>query len=234
MAAFIWDVMPNLISKTRFPGVHESRMGKRRLLLTRNLVPGQTVYTEQLISENNVEYRTWDPRKSKLAAAILKGLNQIGIKEKDFVLYLGAATGTTVSHISDIIGKNGCVFAVDSSPRVVRELVYLAEKRKNIVPILADANQPETYFSRIIQADFMYQDIAQRNQSEIFIKNLAFLKKDAFCILCVKARSIDMAKRPSQVFRQVRAEIEKKLTIVDYRELRPFQKDHCLFVCKKS
>ncbi len=223
-----------MISKTRFSGVFELQNQRQRSVLTLNLAPGQTVYTEQLITENDVEYRTWDPRKSKLAAGIVKGLSQIGLKEGDIVLYLGAATGTTVSHISDIVGADGWVFAVDFSPRVVRELVYLAERRKNIVPVLADANQPEKYFSRIVQADFMYQDIAQRNQAEIFIKNLIFLKKDGFCILCVKARSIDIAKKPDTLFREVRLEIEKFLTIVDYRELWPFQKDHCLFVCKKT
>lgn len=223
-----------MISKTRFNGVFELQNQRQRTILTRNLAPGQTVYTEHLVTENDVEYRTWDTMKSKLAAGIVKGLSQIGLKERDIVLYLGAATGTTVSHISDIVGADGWVFAVDSSPRVVRELVYLAERRKNIVPILADANQPEKYFSRIVQADFMYQDIAQRNQAGIFIKNLVFLKKDGFCILCIKARSIDMAKKPDILFREVRLEIEKFLTIVDYRELWPFQKDHCLFVCKKT
>jgi len=148
------------MKQTKFPGVYEQRKGKHNILLTRNLVPGKVVYTENLVKEGDVEYREWDIRKSKLAAGIIKGLNQIGLKQDDVVLYLGAASGTTVSHVSDIVGKNGFVFALDFAPRVVRELVFVAESRKNIAPILADANQPQTYFHKITQADFLYMDIA--------------------------------------------------------------------------
>ncbi len=218
---------------TKFPGIYEQARGKRSILLTKNLVPGKTVYTENLIKEDNIEYREWDVFKSKLAAAIIKGLNQIGLNPGDVVLYLGAASGTTVSHISDIVDKQGFVFAIDFAPRVVRELVFVAESRKNIAPILADANQPQTYFHKITQADFIYQDIAQKNQAEIFLKNMIYLKKEGFAVLCVKSRSVDITKKPTQVFQDVKKQIEKELTIVDYRLLDPFQRDHCMFVCKK-
>src|SRR4030042_4030225 len=171
------------MKQTKFPGIYEQARGKRSILLTKNLVPGKTVYTENLIKEDNIEYREWDAFKSKLAAAILKGLNQTGLKPGDVVLYLGAASGTTVSHVSDIVGKDGFVFAIDFAPRVVRELVFVAASRKNIAPILADAKQPQTYFHKITQADFLYQDIAQKNQAEIFLKNMIYLKKEGFAVL---------------------------------------------------
>ncbi|MFH1398492.1 MAG: fibrillarin-like rRNA/tRNA 2'-O-methyltransferase, partial [Candidatus Woesearchaeota archaeon] len=206
---------------------------KRTMLLTKNLTPGMAVYTEKLIKEDDSEYREWDPKRSKLAAAILKGLSQLSLRPGNTVLYLGASTGTTVSHVSDIVGKEGFVFAVEFAPRVCRELVFLAEIRKNIAPILADANHPETYFHKVLQADFLYQDIAQKNQAEIFLKNQMLLKNGGFSILCVKSRSIDITKKPRQVFLEVRKQIEQNLTIVDSRFLDPFQKDHCMFVCKK-
>ena len=221
------------MKQTKFQGIYEQRRGNRTTLLTKNLVPGKTVYTENLVKEDNVEYREWDAYKSKLASAIIKGLNQIGLNPGDVVLYLGAASGTTVSHISDIVDKQGFVFAIDFAPRVVRELVFVAESRKNIAPILADANQPQTYFHKITQADFIYQDIAQKNQAEIFLKNMIYLKKAGFAILCVKSRSVDITKKPTQVFQEVKKQIEEELTIVDYRLLDPFQRDHCMFVCKK-
>ena len=204
-----------------------------RGLYTKNLVPGKAVYTESLIQEKGAEYREWDPTKSKLAASILKGSPDVGIRKNDVVLYLGAATGTTVSHVSDIVGSKGLIFAVEMAPRVTRALVFLAEDRKNIAPGLADANKPLSYASRICQADVVYQDIAQRNQSDIFLKNVhLFVKKGWFALLAVKARSVDVAMKPRQIFNDVRKQLEKEMVIVDYRVLEPFQKDHCMFICK--
>lgn len=222
------------VNSTKFPGVYEVRKGRMNILLTQNLVPGRKVYSENLFKEGSIEYREWNPMKSKLASSILKGISQTGLKPGQKVLYLGASTGTTVSHVSDIVGREGFVFAVEFAPRVARELMYVAEDRKNIAPILADANQPESYFHKITQVDFLYQDIAQKNQAEIFLKNMMFLKKDGFGFLCVKSRSVDISKTPAEIFRMVRAQLEKELVVVDYKTIDPFQKDHCIFVCKKK
>lgn len=203
-------------------------------LYTKNLTPGKAVYGENLIMQDDVEYREWDARRSKLAAAILKGIREYGVKERDVVLYLGAATGTTASHISDIVGKNGFVFALDFAPKVVRELVYVCEQRQNIAPLLEDANHPENYMSKITKADIVYQDIAQRNQVEIFLKNTdMFLKSGGYGLVAIKSRSIDVVKRPDKIFEDVKEQLKKRLRIIDYRTLNPFQIDHCFFVCKK-
>jgi len=220
------------MKESRFRGVYEIRKKKR--LFTKSFAPGEKVYEERIVKENDKEYREWDPRRSKLAAAILNGIKQIGFKEGDVVLYLGAATGTTCSHVSDILAKKGFVFALDFAPRVVRELVFLCNERKNIAPILADANKPKEYIDRISEVDYIYQDIAQKNQAEIFLKNCRlFLKKEGFCFIAVKSRSIDVTKKPNVVFREVRDKLEKELTIVDYKKLEPFQRDHAVFLCKK-
>ena len=222
-----------MIAESRLKGVYELR-GKRTRLLTLNICPGKTVYDESLIRKDGKEYRDWNPRKSKLAAAILKGLSQMGIKEGYTVLYLGAASGTTVSHVSDIVRKNGLVFAVEFSLRPVRDLVFLAEERKNIAPIYGDGQNIVSLQQRISMVDCVYQDIAQKHQAEIFLNNCShFLKDDGFGILCVKARSIDVTKKPSLVFKEVRRKLEEKMTIVDMRTLEPFEIDHCLFVVKK-
>ena len=215
--------------------VYETRLGKRRLLLTKSLVPGKTVYDEKTFRDDGIEYREWKPEKSKLAASILKGTPNTGIRKDDVILYLGSSTGTTVSHVSDIVGKEGFIFALDHAPRVMREMVFVAEDRKNIAPVLADANRPEQYADKVCQADVLYQDVAQKNQVDIFLKNIdLFLKEGGYALLALKARSIDVTKNPKQIFKQVRAELEKTLTIIDYRELEPYQKDHCMFICKKK
>lgn len=219
--------------KQLFTGIFELRKGKKKLLVTRNLTPGKTAYIEKLFKEGDNEYREWIPGRSKLAAAILKGITKTGLNESSKVLYLGASTGTTVSHVSDIVTKGG-IFAVEFAPRVARQLVYLSEDRPNIAPILADASKPEQYEDKIEAVDFLFQDIAQKNQVEIFLKNtFKFLKQGGIAMLAVKARSIDVTKKPKQIFQDVKKDLKTKLEVIDYRILEPFQKDHCFFVCRR-
>jgi fibrillarin-like pre-rRNA processing protein len=223
-----------------FKGIYCIEKGRELLLLTKNLSPGKNVYGEQFYTDKDesgdkVEYRTWEPKRSKLGAALRRDISQIGIKEDDYILYLGASSGTTVSHVSDIVGSRGMVFALDFAPRVLRDLVFVAESRNNIAPILADANHPESYAHQVCEVDTVFMDIAQKNQTEIFIKNCkSFLKQGGFGLLALKARSVDVTRNPKDIFRQVRAALEKELTIVDYRELDPYEKDHAMFVCKKK
>lgn len=222
-----------MIHKSKIFEVYEQE-GGRRQFYTLNLVPGQRVYGERLVKENGIEYREWDAYKSKLAASILKGSPNIGIRKGGLVLYLGSASGTTVSHVSDIVGNEGLIFAVDIAPRVMRDLIFLCYKRKNIAPILADATKIAMLKERISAVDVIYQDVAQKNQLDIFLKNIdLFLKKEGYALLAVKARSIDVTKNPKQIFKEVKEKLEKALTIIDYRELEPFQKDHCMFICRK-
>ncbi|MBW2995634.1 fibrillarin-like rRNA/tRNA 2'-O-methyltransferase [Candidatus Woesearchaeota archaeon] len=206
---------------------------KNRKLLTLNAVPGIAQFNENLKNIDGKEYREWDPKRSKLAAAIVKGVKNLGIKENSTILYLGAAHGYTCSFLSDI-AKNGKIYALDFAPRVVRDLVYLAEKRKNICPILGDANKPESYFSKIGQlVDIVFMDIAQKNQTEIFLKNTRlFLKKEGTGLLALKARSIDVASKPEKIFKQARKELEQ-LKVIEQKNLNPFERDHCFFVVRK-
>lgn len=225
----------NKIQQSRIFEVYEAQEGKRRQLYTINLAEGESVYGEKLVVENNIEYREWDAFKSKLAATILKGSPNIGLRKGDVVLYLGSASGTTASHVSDIIGSDGIIFAVDIAPRVMRDLIFLCYKRKNIAPIMADANKVNNLKERISAVDVIYQDVAQKNQVDIFMKNVGmFLKNDGYALLAAKARSIDVTRQPKQIFREVKEKLEANLTVIDYRELEPFQKDHCMFICKKK
>ena len=222
-----------MITKSRIFEVYEEK--GRGKLYTVNLNPGKGVYDEQLIKQNNIEYREWDAYGSKLATVILNGCRNIFLRKDDVVLYLGSASGTTVSHVSDIVGKEGFVFAVDIAPRVMRDLIFNCEGRKNIAPILESANHTKMLGERVSAVDVIYQDIAQKDQVEIFLKNVnTFLKKDGYAIIAIKARSIDVTKYPKQIFKEVREILEKELTIVDYRGLEPYQRDHCMFICKKK
>jgi len=232
--------MPDIKQFKHFKGVFETKNKGYNILLTKNMTPGKIVYGELLYYDkdengNKVEFREWNPKRSKLGAALMKDVSQIGIKENDYVLYLGCSTGTTVSHVSDIVGQNGLVYALDFAPRVLRDMVFVAEDRKNIAPIMADANKPETYGHLVSEVDTVFMDIAQKQQAEIFLKNCKmFLKDGGFGLLAVKARSVDVTRNPKDIFRIIRAQLEKEMTIVDYRELDPFEMDHAMFVVKKK
>jgi fibrillarin-like pre-rRNA processing protein len=218
----------------KFPAYE--RKSDRRNIYTKNLTPGRAFFAEQLVTQDGVEYRSLDVSRSKLGAGIKKDLSQIGIKEGDVVLYLGASHGFTPSFVSDMVGPNGFVFCLDVAPRVVRDLVFVCEARENMAPILADANQPDTYKDLITpQVDIIFQDISQRNQVEIFQKNCEkYLKSGGFGLLAVKARSIDVTMRPRDIFMRVRHELGDHAMVVDYKELDPFERDHALFVIKKK
>lgn len=220
----------------KFPNIYsqKDRRGKIKLY-TLNSTPNEKFFDEEFEHFNGKEYRHFDARRSKLAAGILNGLSQIGFFEGNTVLYLGASHGYTCSFVSDFVGDKGKIFAIDFAPRVVRDLVFLCEKRPNLIPILADANQPKTFGFRVLPADVIFMDVAQKNQAEIFLKNCStFLKKGGFGLFAVKSRSIDITKRPKQIYAEVRAKLEKEITIVDYKILDPYEKDHAMFVVKKT
>ncbi len=171
------------------------------------------------------EFREWIPYRSKLAAVFLKGY-LVNIKPDWKILYLGAASGTTVSHLSDIIDK-GIIYAVEYSAKPFLKFIELAKERKNIIPILEDASKPWMYSGIVEEVDFVYQDIAQKNQVEIFKLNCKiFLKERGEGIIMVKARSIDSTVDPEIVFNRVVKELSKDFKILRYGTLEPFHKDH--------
>ena len=198
-------------------------------LFTENLPTskGIQVYNERIVTIEGREYRSWNPFRSKLAAALVKGLHSLEMHPDSTVLYLGAATGTTVSHISDIV-KNGLVYAVENSPIAMKKLLQISEHRPNIIPILSDANHPERYSIFMTSVDFVYQDISQRNQGEIFLRNTTrYLKEGGTGILMVKARSIDVSLKPKKAYDLVAQELQTHgAAIHSLIELAPFEKDH--------
>jgi fibrillarin-like pre-rRNA processing protein len=211
--------------------VKQIKVNGIREYATPNLVRGLTVYGEKLVKLDDEEYRIWDPFRSKLAAAMRKGLRDFPLKYGDKVLYLGASTGTTVSHVSDLIGNKGLVFAVEPAVRVARELIEnVASRRKNVIPIIQDARRPESYFSVFGNVDLVYCDIAQSDQTEIAIKNCNnFLKKEGILLIVIKTRSIDVTMSPQSVVIRESEKLRKNNFHINQTiNLDPFDKDHAL------
>ena len=206
-------------------------------LATRNLTPGRTVYGERLIRFKKVEYRVWDAFRSKLAAAVIKGVQTVPIALGNRVLYLGAASGTTPSHVSDIVGEEGHVYCVEFASRSIRELVNnVAAYRLNMSPFLEDARFPEKYAMFILRkVDCVYCDIAQPEQAKILADNAdVFLKTAGWVMLAVKAQSIDVTKDPLAVYKQEAKVLKKRgFDVKEIVRLEPYDKAHAMIVAQR-
>ncbi|HWH09070.1 MAG TPA: fibrillarin-like rRNA/tRNA 2'-O-methyltransferase, partial [Candidatus Thermoplasmatota archaeon] len=199
-------------------------------IATPNLAPGTRVYDEDLLTIDGVEWRTWNPMRSKLGSYIVKGGRNFPLQRDSKVVYLGAANGTTPSHVSDIV-REGVLVAVEFSPRSFRDLMRVAADRPNMLPILADAWRPELYERFVGKVDLLFQDIAQRQQAQIFAKNLTVFRP-SMGILAVKARSVDVAANPRDVYEQVAAAVESltEYRVIETVDLGPFERDHAALV----
>jgi len=219
----------------QFPAVYQVTLedGAQRLA-TKNLALERNVYGERLIRHGGVEYRVWDAFRSKLAAAILKNLQVVPIKPSHKVLYLGAASGTTASHVSDIVGEKGHVYCVEFASRSMRELVNnVCAHRLNMLPILEDARFPEKYAMFIGgKVDDIYCDIAQPAQAKILADNAdLFLKDSGWIMLAVKAQSIDVTKEPLEVYRgEVKVLEHRGFSVEEVVHLEPYDKAHAMIV----
>lgn len=216
------------------PGIFEIT-NEKRVLATRNLTPGRTFYGEQLIHVGDGEYRSWNPFRSKLAAAILLGVSKVPIATGNRVLYLGVASGTTCSHVSDIIGAEGHVWAIDFAPRPLRDMIdNLSRYRGNISPILGDARHPESYSALAPRVDVIYADVAQPDQSRILVKNAElYLTPAGWAMMAIKSRSIDVTRPPQEVYREQVDELKEcGFDIKELVELEPYDRDHAMVVAR--
>lgn len=222
----------------RFPGVYWTTLedGSRRLA-TVNLTPRKNVYGERLVRFKRKEYRLWDPYRSKFAAAILKGLETVPIQPHHKVLYLGAASGTTASHVSDIVGEKGYVYCIEFAARAIRELVNnVCAFRSNMSPVLADARLPERYSTLVGKVDDVYCDIAQPEQARVLADNAdLFLVDGGWVMLAVKAQSIDVTREPSEIYEQeINIMKARGFSISEVVHLEPYDKAHAMIVAKKE
>lgn len=225
----------------RFPGMFLAR-GQLDALVTKSMVPGEKVYQEKLVSVQvgarqdslgeKIEYRVWNPYRSKIAAAILGGVDSLGIAPGAKVLYLGAASGTTVSHVSDVLGPEGTVYAVEFSQRSGRDLVNMAKKRINVVPIVDDARRPLRYRMVVPMVDALFADVAQPDQARILgINAQYFLKNGGHFMISIKANCVDSTKEPKVVFKE-QVEILKSMGFLPQEmiTLEPYEIDHAVVV----
>jgi len=233
-----------VVEPHRHEGIFVAR-GKEDALVTLNTTPGVAVYGEKRITvekpaataggaPEKVEYRVWNPFRSKIAAAILGGVDNIWIKPGSKVLYIGAAAGTSVSHVADIVGKEGAVYAVEFSHRPGRDLLGVAKLRTNVIPIIEDARHPLKYRMLIGMVDVIFADVAQPDQARIVAHNAHyFLKNGGHAVIAVKASCIDSTAAPEAVFRREVSKLQSEnFKPLEQLTLEPYERDHAVVIAE--
>jgi fibrillarin-like pre-rRNA processing protein len=202
-------------------GVERRTVDGRSRLVTR----GEPVYGEPTVGE----WRVWDAGRSKLGAMLALDM-ETGLGPAQSVLYLGAASGTTVSHVADVCGPT---YAVEFAPRPTRDLLSVAASRERLFPLLKDARRPETY-AHVVEADLdlLVQDVATRGQADVALRNRQFLADDGRLLLAVKARSEDVTAAPEDVFERVRERLSDGYELLETRRLDRYHADHLAVVAR--
>ncbi|RYC65318.1 hypothetical protein CHU98_g900 [Xylaria longipes] len=229
--------LPDLLTRSVAPGVEvvstpNPEYGEKRIIIDE-----ATKDAEGASVTTKVEYRIWNPFRSKLAAAVIGGIDNIFIAPGKKVLYLGAASGTSVSHVADIVGPTGNVYAVEFSHRSGRDLTTMAQQRTNVIPIVEDARHPLKYRMLVPMVDAIFLDVAQPDQARIALLNASlFLKIGGGIVISIKANCIDSTAAPEVVFA---AEVQKLrqggLKPLEQLTLEPYERDHAVgFLIGKS
>jgi rRNA 2'-O-methyltransferase fibrillarin len=228
-----------VIEPHRHAGIFIAR-GKEDALVTLNSTPGKDVYGEKRIqvdgpigadgNPTKTEYRMWNPFRSKIAAGVLAGVQNTYFGPGSKVLYLGASAGTTVSHVSDIVGPEGTVYAVEFAHRPGRDLINMAKSRTNVIPIIEDARHPLKYRMLMGMVDCIFADVAQPDQARIVALNAhLFLKNGGGFMVSIKASCIDSTAKPEAVFaREAQTLKAEGLRPKEQVTLEPYERDHAV------
>jgi fibrillarin-like rRNA methylase len=219
------DVEVKSVRPTRIENIFRLETEKEDWLATLSRLPdGALTYDGKF-------YRPWSPATSKLSSMILKGM-QVPLTAKSRVLYLGAASGTTVTHVSDI-ATDGIVYAVEFAARPARDLLRALAERENTIPVIADARQPDRYPPFIDNIDFLYQDVAQPDQADIAIANAdKYLVRGGYVLIAIKARSISSAGDVKDIFAKEIDRLAERFEILEKVSLEPLHHDHMAVLCR--
>ena len=215
-----------------------------RGLWSRNAVKGERVRDERLRRDGKIEWRSWNPRSSKLGAAIIRSSGDAGIllpEPGSTVLYIGAGHGTTISHLHDhVCGSGnhhgGSIVAVDLSARCIRDLISLAEKRPGILPVLSDARNLEDYAIFLSnRVPWILQDVSQAGQVDLMLRICnRFLSPNGIALLSLKAASERWTDGGDEArFLAAESKIAKSnLELVERIDLKGLEDQHVMYLLR--
>ncbi|KAL1806043.1 rRNA 2'-O-methyltransferase fibrillarin 1-like isoform X1 [Daucus carota subsp. sativus] len=191
----------------RFEGVFKTK-GKDNMLCTKNLVPGEALYGEELMRVQNegditeVEYRVWNPFRSKLSAAIMYGVTNIWIKPGSRVLYLGNVCGLTVSNLSDLVGSDGMVYVVG----YIDDVVGMAGTRPNVVTIIEKFWNHGNYRMLVSTVDVIFAEYDRHLDEYVaetlfMVNNVRFyLRAGGHYMISTRANNLNSTGQVKDVF----------------------------------
>ncbi len=188
------------------------------------------VYGERWAATGPKNLRSFDPSRSKLAAGLARGWDGPLPRPGETWLYLGAASGTTASHVADLVGPSGTVFAVEKSPRPFSRLLEVAARWPNLLPVLEDAREPENYADLLAPVDGIYADVAQPDQVGILVRNAEFYlgeERGAF-LLALKTPSLGRQRGPSAHLDAAEDVLGGSFELSEPVRLEPFHRGHFL------
>jgi len=188
------------------------------------------VYGERWVEAAGTTLRAFEPGRSKLAAALGRGWVGPLPLPRERWLYLGAASGTTVSHVADLLGPTGRVYAVERSVRPFARLLRVAERWPNLLPILGDAREPEAYADRVPLVDGIYADVAQPDQVALVRANASLFLRDVggAVVLALKTSSMGRGTGAGEHLRSAEGELGRDLELAPAVRLDPFYRTHYL------
>ena len=201
----------------------------RPSFFTEALGSAPVVYGERTLPLPTATLRCWEPGRSKLGAALAKGWTEPIPRPGERWLYLGAATGTTASHVADLVGPTGMVYGVEKSVRPFARLLRLSEGYPNLIPILGDARRPAEYLGTVPPVDGVYLDVAQPDQIEIAWANTRlFLRGSGVLLLALKTASMGRAREPRAHLAHAEAQLAEGFEMFPSLGLEPFHRRHYL------
>lgn len=212
------------------PRLGRSRLGDREELWTETVGLPPPVYGERWRDYDGRSFRLFEPGRSKLAAGVVKGWSGELPRPGQRWLYLGAASGTTASHVADLVGPTGRVYALERSPRPFARLLALSERWPNLLPILADAREERRYAALVPPVDGLYVDVAQPDQVAIARRNAALYLSRAGgpLLLALKAASMGRDRPPSEHLARSERELSAAFDLDPSVRLEPFHRAHYL------
>ena len=221
--------------ESRSSRLHALREGERYTPATEALDSSRAVYGERLVARRAGWWRRWDPYRSKPAAALLRGYSGPLPQAGETWLYLGAATGTTASHVADLVGRDGVVYAVETSLRPFARLLRLAERYPNLLPVLGDARTPESYAGLVPPVDGVYSDVAQPDQVAIARANSkVFLRDGGPLLIALKLSSMRRNVPPEALEERAKIELRPLRSVSPTVGLEPFHRQHRFLAFRQS
>jgi len=210
------------------PRLLEVARGDRRELWTETVGDPPPVYGERWTDLEDRRLRVFEPARSKLAAAVVRGWAGDLPAPGERWLYLGAASGTTASHVADLVGPEGRVYAVERSVRPFARLLALSERWPNLCPILGDARDPQDYAALVPPAAGLYADIAQADQLEIVLHNAELLLRGDGARVLVALKTASMGRHRSATGHRESAEgkLANEVALYPSVTLEPFHRGH--------